>query len=58
LINEESMTPLLRTILIVILLLALIGSFPLNGYGMGYYGSGGLGAILFIVLLLVVLEKL
>ena len=43
----------MRTLLIVILLLALLGSAPIWPYstGWGYYHTGGLGFILLIVLL-------
>jgi len=44
----------MRTLLIVILLLALLGSAPIWPYstGWGYYHTGGLGFILLIVLLI------
>jgi len=45
---------MLRTILVIVLILILIGSLPTWPYsaGWGYYPSGGLGTILIIVLLL------
>jgi hypothetical protein len=45
---------MLSTVLIVILVLALIGSLPAWPYsgGWGYYPSGGLGIILLVVLVL------
>jgi hypothetical protein len=45
---------MIRTILLVILVLALIGSLPAWPYstGWGYYPSGGLGAIVVILLIL------
>jgi hypothetical protein len=45
---------MLRTVLLIILVLILIGSLPTWPYsaGWGYYPSGGLGTILIIVLLL------
>jgi hypothetical protein len=45
---------MIRTILLVILVLALIGSLPTWPYsaGWGYYPSGGLGAIVVILLIL------
>jgi len=45
---------MIRTILLVILILALIGSLPAWPYsaGWGYYPSGGLGAIVVILLIL------
>jgi Protein of unknown function (DUF3309) len=46
---------LLRTILIVILILMLLGSLPTWGYShaWGYYPSGGLGLVLLIVILVI-----
>lgn len=43
----------MRTLLLVILVLLLLGSFPVWPYSTswGYYPSGGLGLILLIVLL-------
>jgi hypothetical protein len=51
---------MLRTILIIILVLALLGSFPLWPYsaGWGYGPSGGLGLILIILIILVVMGRL
>ena len=47
----------MRTILLIILVLLLIGAFPAWPYstGWGYYPSGGLGLILLIVLILVLM---
>jgi hypothetical protein len=44
----------MRTILLIILVLLLIGDFPSWPYssGWGYYPSGGIGLILLIVLIL------
>ena len=44
----------MRTILLIILVLLLIGAFPVWPYssGWGYYPSGGIGLILLIVLIL------
>jgi hypothetical protein len=44
----------MRTILLIILILLLIGAFPAWPYssGWGYYPSSGLGIILLIVLIL------
>jgi hypothetical protein len=48
-----------RTILIIVLILILLGSFPLSSnLGWGYYPSGGLGLVLLIVLILVLVGKL
>jgi hypothetical protein len=45
---------MLRTILLIILVLAILGSVPMWGYsaGWGYGPSGGLGLILIILLVL------
>jgi len=50
----------MRTILLIILVLLLIGAFPTWPYssGWGYYPSGGLGLILLIVLILVLVGRL
>jgi len=44
----------MRTILIIILIILLIGALPSWPYssGWGYYPSGGLGLVLLIVLIL------
>jgi hypothetical protein len=49
-----------RTILIVVLILLLLGALPLWPYsgGWGYYPSGGLGLVVLIVLILLLLKKL
>ena len=48
----------LGTILLIILIIALLGGLRDWGrgpfYGTGYYGGGGLGLVLLVVLLLVV----
>jgi hypothetical protein len=45
----------LRTILVVVLVLLLIGAFPIWPYSSawGYYPSSGLGTLLIILLILV-----
>jgi hypothetical protein len=50
----------MRTILILILIILLIGALPSWPYssGWGYYPSGGLGLILLIVLILWLLGRL
>ncbi|HEX4696975.1 MAG TPA: DUF3309 family protein [Candidatus Udaeobacter sp.] len=50
----------MRTILLLILLLLLIGALPTWPYssGWGYYPSGGLGLILVIVLILWLLGRI
>ena len=44
----------MRTILIIILIILLLGALPTWPYssGWGYYASGGLGLVLLIVLIL------
>jgi len=48
----------MRTILLILLVLLLIGALPAWPYsgGWGYYPSGGLGLVLVIVLLVAVLR--
>ena len=50
---------MLRTILLVIIVLALLGSLPLFPYssGWGYYPSGGLGLLLIILIIWAVMDK-
>ena len=50
---------MLRTILIVIIVLLLLGSLPTWPYsaGWGYYPSGGLGLLLIIVLILLLMNR-
>jgi hypothetical protein len=50
----------MRTILLIILILLLIGALPSWPYssGWGYYPSGGLGVILLIVLILALLGRI
>jgi uncharacterized protein DUF3309 len=47
----------MRTILLIILVLLVIGAFPAWPYstGWGYYPAGGLGLILVILLILILL---
>jgi hypothetical protein len=51
---------MLVTILVIILLLALVGSVPTWPYsrGWGYYPSSGLGIVLLIILVLFLLGRL
>jgi hypothetical protein len=51
---------MLRTILLVILILALVGALPAWPYsaGWGYYPSGGLGLIVLILLILALTGRL
>ncbi len=50
----------MRTILIVLLILALLGALPTWPYstGWGYYPSGGLGTVVLVLLILVLMGKL
>jgi hypothetical protein len=50
----------MRTILLIILIIILLGALPTWPYsaGWGYYPSGGLGLILAIVLILVLMRKI
>jgi hypothetical protein len=52
--------PRMRTLLLIILVLLLIGAFPAWPYstGWGYYPAGGLGLILVIVLILILARAL
>jgi len=51
---------MLRTILLIIIILALLGSVPLWPYstGWGYGPSGGVGLVLLILIVLIVLGRL
>jgi hypothetical protein len=51
---------MLGTVLLVILVLALIGSLPTWPYsgGWGYYPSGGLGLVVLILIILLVMGRL
>jgi hypothetical protein len=50
----------MRTILLIVLVLLVLGALPTWPYsaGWGYYPSGGLGLLLVILLVLAVLGKL
>jgi hypothetical protein len=50
----------MRTILLIILILLLVGALPTWPYssGWGYYPSGGLGLIVLIVLILALLGRI
>ncbi|PYL55637.1 MAG: DUF3309 domain-containing protein [Verrucomicrobia bacterium] len=50
----------MRTILLIILIILLLGALPTWPYsgGWGYYPSGGLGLILLIVLILWLMGKI
>jgi hypothetical protein len=51
---------MLGTILLIILILILIGSFPTWPYssGWGYYPTGGIGLLLVIVIILLVAGRI
>ena len=50
----------MRTILLIILILLLIGALPTWPYssGWGYYPSGGLGVVLLILLILMLVGRI
>jgi hypothetical protein len=50
----------MRTILLIILVILLLGALPTWPYsaGWGYYPSGGLGLLLLVLLILAVMGKL
>lgn len=50
----------MRTILLIILILLLIGAFPAWPYstGWGYYPSGGIGLVLVILLILALMKRI
>jgi len=50
----------MRTILLIILVLLLLGALPAWPYstGWGYYPSGGLGLILIILIILAVMGRI
>jgi hypothetical protein len=51
---------MLRLILLIVLILAVLGSVPMWGYSTGWcYGpSGGLGLVLLIVLILILVGRI
>jgi hypothetical protein len=50
----------MRTILLIILIILLIGAFPAWPYssGWGYYPSSGIGLILLIILILALTKRI
>jgi hypothetical protein len=54
------MNSTMRTILLIVLILLLLGLLPTWPYsaGWGYYPSGGIGLILLIIVLLLVIKKI
>lgn len=51
---------MLTTVLLVILIIALLGSLPTWPYsrGWGYYPSGGLGLVLLILIILLLVGRI
>jgi hypothetical protein len=49
----------LRTILLIIFVIALLGALPTWPYsaGWGYYPSGGLGLILLILIIFILMDR-
>ena len=49
----------MRTVLLIVLILLLIGAFPSWPYssGWGYYPVGGIGLVILIVLILVIVGR-
>jgi Protein of unknown function (DUF3309) len=50
----------MRLVLLIILVLLVLGSFPMWPYstGWGYYPSGGLGLVLLIVIILALMGRI
>lgn len=50
---------MLRTILLIVVILALLGSLPMWPYsaGWGYYPSGGLGLLVLILIVFVLMDR-
>jgi hypothetical protein len=50
---------MLRTILLILVILLILGSLPLYPYstGWGYYPSGGLGLLLIILIVWVLMDR-
>ena len=51
---------MIRTVLLILLVLLLLGSLPAWPYsaGWGYYPSGGLGLLLLVLILLAVMGRI
>ncbi len=51
---------MIRTVLLILLVLLLLGSLPAWPYstGWGYYPSGGLGLLLLILIILIVMGRI
>jgi hypothetical protein len=54
------MNSMLRTVILVLVILLLLGSLPAWPYsaGWGYYPSGGLGLVLVILVILLLVGKI
>lgn len=50
----------MSTILLIVIVLLMVGAFPSwpHSSGWGYYPSGGLGLVLFIIIVLMVLGRI
>ncbi|MFZ0523559.1 MAG: DUF3309 family protein [Candidatus Acidiferrales bacterium] len=50
---------MLRTVLLIIVILALLGSLPMWPYsaGWGYYPSGGLGLLVLILIVFILMDR-
>ncbi|MGA7914742.1 MAG: DUF3309 family protein [Candidatus Acidiferrales bacterium] len=50
---------MLRTILLIVVILALLGSLPMWPYsaGWGFYPSGGLGLLVIVLLVFMLLDR-
>ncbi len=50
----------MRTILLIVLILLLLGALPMWPYssGWGYYPSGGLGLVIIILLILLIMGRI
>jgi hypothetical protein len=50
---------MLRTILLIVIILALLGALPLYPYSSswGYYPSGGLGLIAVVLIILILMDR-
>ena len=50
---------MIRTILLILVVLLILGSLPLYPYsaGWGYYPSGGLGLLLIILIIWIVMDR-
>jgi hypothetical protein len=55
--SRRDKRPMLYTILLIILILALLGAFPTRGYGIGYGAHGGIGLLIVIILILLFLQR-